>query len=245
MALHGDGTDGGQEREDTVLNLRNRHLTSAIGHGNQIGITPVGLITDEAISHTVRGKHQRMPSLEERNMDGIAFKTVGHIRCGIAFCVLRAEDQGIVAGDTEDLGIGTLNSRVFEIGEALLPIKNLDSIVIIPVAADDDPSIVQLQAGRRCMLPFHAAKAIERMGLGVVEFGQIGLSDADGLFAASEEQHLARLHHDGASEVVGIDHIHHMPLAILQVFGCGSGHKAVGMATGHHQFAIDEKRRMA
>lgn len=187
-----------------------------------------------------------MPRPKQRNADGIASQTVGNgSEEGVASAGVAADNKGIVLGNAEDIGIGTFHRHLFDKRESLLAIKQFYTVIVIPVAGNNHLSAVQFQSRNFGPLDVHAAKAFKSMGGGVVEFCCKGLSYTDILSHASCQKYLARLQHKSCAEVVIIDHLHQVPLAILVVFRRRGRYKAVGMTTDYCIFAIDNECLMA
>ena len=135
--------------------------------------------------------------------------------------------------------MGAFNSRVFDIGEFLLTIEHLDTVLVVPVACDDHLSIIHLQTSGKRPFQVHATKAVEGVGDGIVKFCQMSLADADRLITASSQQHLSRFQYNGETDIMVVDHLQLIPFAIAIVFCCGGWHEAIGMTASHDELTVD------
>ena len=89
-----------------------------------------------------------MPGLKKRDEDRVALQPVDCLcQDSVALDAPVVDDEDIILGDTEYIGITALDGHVFHIRKGPLAVKEFDAVLMIPVAGNDNLAAVYLQGG--------------------------------------------------------------------------------------------------
>ena len=148
-AFHRNGDIGGEEGEDCVADLNDGYLPFVVACSEQMAIIACLFVTDETNGAGVQPfKAERMPGVEQRLTERFALNTVNQrrFRKRLVLCVEGSEDEGIVIGNSENVGTASSCCNILYISKVLLPIEAFDGIVGIMITCYHHVSTVHLDS---------------------------------------------------------------------------------------------------
>ncbi len=242
LVLHGNRHGGGQQREGGIAYLTDSHAPYGIPYWQQIGEDALFDIANETIISTGSiGQQVWLPRIEKRYAEGRAFQSVDNAVVADDLPVvvpIAAYHHHVAVGQAEEIGQAARHRHLASSLEIHAAIVGLDGISVIPVAGGNNLSAGQFDSGNMGPSPVETAKTLESMGSRVVALCLDGLADAEILLVAACQQYLTATERYAEPVVVGIGHRHHVPLAVLQIFGRRRRHKTGGMTARHRQFTV-------
>ena len=234
---HRHRTVGGQQLELLAPQQGDGHLSGTIGHGEEMGV-----FTNAALGWTwSMVQTQRLPLPEERRRERGAMQAVDNdaVVKRLHRGSTNTKNDHIVAGCAKHIRVRPRLRHVLHVGKVLDAVVEFHVVVVIPVAADGHTPAIDFDSVQHDPLGVQAAKALKGVSGWGIPLDRVNLPDSQVVLMATSQQYLPRRERQGQPIVMGIDHLHQMPLAVAVILSGGRRLETTGVASHHHKLSID------